>query len=42
MMNELWITIDEAPNYAVSNLGRVKNLTSNRILNPSPGGNGYK
>ena len=31
-MEEIWKVIKEAPNYSVSNLGRVKNNQTNRIL----------
>lgn len=39
---EIWKDIIETSNYAVSNLGRVKNTKTNRLLNPSELGNGYK
>ena len=32
---EQWRTIDEYPNYQVSNLGRVMNITTNKILKSS-------
>ena len=42
-MNEIWKTIDEAPNYEISNLGRVKNKKTQRVLNPGAyGATGYK
>ena len=42
-MNEIWKTIEEAPNYEVSNLGRVRNKKTQRILNPGAyGATGYK
>lgn len=41
-MEEKWVKITEATNYEVSNLGRVRNLATNRVFNPAPGGNGYK
>ena len=42
-MNEIWKTIDEAPNYEISNLGRVKNKKTQRALNPGAyGATGYK
>ena len=31
-MEEVWKVIKEAPNYSVSNLGRVKNNTTDYIL----------
>ena len=42
-MNEIWKTIEEAPNYEVSNLGRVRNKKTQWILNPGAyGATGYK
>lgn len=41
-MTEIWKDIIEASNYAVSNLGQVKNTKTNRLLNPKESGNGYK
>ena len=42
-MNEIWKDIEEAPNYEVSNLGRVRNKKTRRILNPGVyGATGYK
>lgn len=38
----MWINIDIATNYAVSNLGRIKNTKTGQILNPGIGGNGYR
>uniref|UniRef100_A0A6C0DGT4 NUMOD4 domain-containing protein n=1 Tax=viral metagenome TaxID=1070528 RepID=A0A6C0DGT4_9ZZZZ len=32
MENEIWKTIEEFPIYEVSNLGRVKNTNSRKIL----------
>ena len=31
-MEEIWKVIKEAPNYSISNLGRVKNNTTDYIL----------
>ena len=31
-MNEIWKDIEEAPNYEVSNLGRVRNKKTRRIF----------
>lgn len=39
---EQWKIITEATNYAVSNLGRIKNTKTGQILNPGIAGNGYK
>jgi len=39
-MEEEWARIEEIPNYAVSNYGRVVNLKTKRILRPSFS-NGY-
>ena len=42
-MCEIWKTIEEAPNYEVSNLGEVKNKISGRKLKPQAyGATGYK
>lgn len=41
-MEELWKNIEEATNYEVSNLGRIRNTKSGIILNPGISGNGYK
>lgn len=38
----MWINIDIATNYAVSNLGRIKNTKTGQTLNPGIGGNGYR
>lgn len=42
-MNEIWKTIEEAPNYEVSNMGNVRNKKTKRVLNPGAyGATGYK
>lgn len=41
-MEELWKDIDIATNYAVSNLGRIKNTKTGCILDPGISGNGYR
>lgn len=41
-MTEQWKIITEATNYAVSNLGNIKNTKTGRLLNPGISGNGYK
>ena len=33
--NEIWKEVLDFPNYQISNLGRVRNINSNRILQPS-------
>ncbi len=38
----MWINIDIATNYAVSNLGRIKNTKTGQTLNPGISGNGYR
>jgi hypothetical protein len=38
---EVFLTIKDYPNYAVSNLGRVKNLKKKQILKPSTDDKGY-
>ena len=38
---EVWLTIQEAPRYAVSSLGRVKNKKTGRILRPAVDSHGY-
>lgn len=40
-LEELWVTFDLLPNYAVSNYGRVVNVKTNRDLRPSADANGY-
>lgn len=40
-MREFWVEIEEAPNYVVSQLGRVKNVVTGYVLNPWIGGPGY-
>ena len=44
MMNiyENWRTVSEFPNYQVSNIGRVMNIKTNRILKPCIDRNGYR
>lgn len=41
MGKERWRVIDEHPNYAVSDLGRVRNIQKNFILKPYDDGKGY-
>lgn len=38
---EIWVVIVEYPRYSVSNLGRVKNTETNRILRPLKQTYGY-
>ena len=38
---EYWTDIEEYPNYSVSNLGRVKNKVSGKILKPQKDYKGY-
>jgi len=38
---EHWLTIDGYDNYQVSNFGRVRNCTTDRILKPGINGHGY-
>lgn len=40
-MEEIWKVIDEAPNYEVSNLGRVRNIKKNKIMKPFMNNSGY-
>lgn len=40
-MNELWVVVPHFPIYAVSDLGRVLNQKSKRILQPGLAGKGY-
>lgn len=40
-MVEIWKTIDEYPNYQVSNMGRVKNIKTGKLLKPIIGGGNY-
>lgn len=39
-MKEEWVAIEGYPNYAVSNLGRVVNLTRDSLLRPRPNDEG--
>lgn len=41
MPKERWKTIDEHPNYEVSNLGKVKNKRNGKLLTPFDDGKGY-
>ncbi|MCM1194418.1 MAG: NUMOD4 motif-containing HNH endonuclease [Firmicutes bacterium] len=41
MPKERWKVIDGHPNYAVSNLGNVRNLITERTLTPYDDGTGY-
>lgn len=41
-MHEQWVGLEEYPNYAVSNLGRVMNLTTERELVPREHNRGYQ
>jgi NUMOD4 motif/HNH endonuclease len=41
MDDEQWSVIDETPNYEVSNLGRVRNRSTGRLLKSSPNTRGY-
>ena len=38
---ETFVKIEGFDNYEVSNLGKVRNIKSGRILKPSLGNNGY-
>lgn len=38
---EIWRTINEFPNYEVSNLGNVRNKKTKRVLKPTKNNNGY-
>lgn len=40
-MEEQWAAIEGYPNYAVSNLGRVANITRGEMLRPRPNEEGY-
>jgi len=41
IINECWRSIDGFVNYQVSNIGRVRNVTTGRILKPKNAGIGY-
>ena len=41
IINEEWRSISEYGNYQVSNIGRVKNVDTHRILKPNIRQNGY-
>lgn len=40
-MEEIWKIVDECPNYSVSNLGRVKNNKTNKLMKPNYGKDKY-
>ena len=40
-MNEIWKTIEEFDNYEISNLGRVRNITTGKVLKPVLDNRGY-
>jgi hypothetical protein len=40
-MKEEWVAVQDYPNYAVSNLGRVLNIQRDTILKPRPNDEGY-
>lgn len=40
-METVWVEVKEYPNYAVSNVGEVVNLTTNLLLTPRPNDKGY-
>ena len=40
--NEIWKSVEEYENYQISNLGRVKNIKTNRMLNPYINECGYQ
>lgn len=41
MEKEIWRTVDDFPNYEVSNLGNVRNVKTGRILTPTKDKDGY-
>lgn len=42
MVVEEWRIVEEFPNYACSNLGKIKSLKSGKILKPSKNSKGYE
>lgn len=40
-MAEIWKHIEGYSNYSISNMGRIKNLKTNKFLKPVDSGNGY-
>lgn len=40
-MTERWKSVEAAPNYAVSDMGRIKNLKTGRVLRPYRTRGGY-
>ena len=40
-MVEIWIKIEDKPNYSVSSLGRVRNDKTGKMIKPRPDRNGY-
>jgi hypothetical protein len=41
LINEQWTPLNDYDNYAVSNCGRVKNITTNKILKATDNARGY-
>lgn len=41
-MKEKWKTVNEHPNYEVSDLGRVRNKKTRHVLSPAPHSHGYR
>jgi len=41
IISEVWRSIDSFPNYQVSNVGRVRNATTGKILKQTTGSSGY-
>lgn len=41
MLDEVWAVVEQAPNYSVSNYGRVINTATGYELQPSPTRDGY-
>lgn len=40
-MQEVWVEIEDYPNYAISNMGRVLNIQRNTVLMPRPNREGH-
>jgi hypothetical protein len=41
IINEIWRSVDLYPNYQVSNIGRIRNTRTGKILRPKKIGHGY-
>lgn len=38
---EVWRTVEDFPNYEISNMGRIRNINTGYVLSPGDNGHGY-